>query len=60
MKKKTFYVSIAFHKVNLIIWMDAKSIYLTCRILIYFIILTCLLSFKQKAEFGENKILGRK
>ena len=27
--------SIAFYEVNLIIWMDAKSIYLTYRIMIY-------------------------
>ena len=36
MKKKTFMSqSIVFYEVNLIIWMDAKSIYLTYRILIY-------------------------
>ena len=36
MKKKTFYVSVnCFYEVNLIIWMDAKSIYLTYRIMIY-------------------------
>ena len=49
MKKKTFYFSIPFYEVNRIIWMDAKSVYLTYRILIYWI----------KVEFGENKIWGK-
>ena len=47
MKKQIFLSqSIVLYEVNLIIWMDAKSIHLTYRILIYLIILTCLLSFK--------------
>ena len=51
-KRKLFMSqSIVFYEVNLIIWMDAKSIYLTYRILIYGL---------KKVEFGENKILGEK
>ena len=53
MKKKTFYVSVnCFYEVNLIIWMDAKSFYLTYRILIY--------GLNKKLNLEKIKSWGRK
>ena len=59
MKKKLFMSqSATFDEVNLIIWMDARSLYLTCRILIYLIILTCLLSLNKKVNLEKIKSWG--
>ena len=53
MKKKSFYVSVnCFYEANLIIWMDAKSIYLTYRIQIY--------GLNKKLNLEKIKSWGRK
>ena len=57
-KENFFPQSIPFYEVNLIIWMDAKSIYLTYRILIYWIILSHLLFLNKKPSLEKIQSQG--